>query len=334
MGAREQALWRPLVALASRAAAHADSGIDDLLLAKLDVLMGVAWRHRERPPSALNNDGAPLELCLSAGPHGISRRLIGDPHLGLPMAQRVPASLAAARHLIRLTRSQALMPAFDALVAHTIPTEAAEQAALPAGALWLACSMDNEPGFAAYTNIEWCGGAEMRWQRALAWLRQASAGFDDASLAPWRQHWTPFAAGLEGDRPDRARVKLYFRLTENIPFRLDMFEDVDDQVVAAFCRAVIQGRTLPRSGIVLSTEFAIATGQLMGTKLDICGHCTPRSAAEWQDALADMAATAGVVPLPVAHLVPAMDVAFIGIGRRGNDEYRLNLYLKHQREAA
>jgi len=329
VGAREQALWRPLVAFA-----RAASGIDDLLLAKLDVLMGVAWQHRARPPSALNNDGAPLELCLSAGKHGVSRRLIGDPHLGLPMAQRVPASLAAARHLIRLTRSTALAPAFDLLVAHTIPPAPDEQAALPAGALWLACSVDDEPGFAAYTNIEWCGDGELRWQRALEWLGQASTGFSDTSLAPWRQHWTPFAAGLEGDRPDRARVKLYYRMTEDRPFRRDMLAGLDDPVVASFCRGVIQGRILPRSGIVLSTEFAIATGHLMGMKLDICGHCTPRKTSEWQDFIADFAATAEVAPLPVEHLVPPMDVAFIGIGRRGDGDYRLNLYLKHQREAA
>lgn len=329
MGARERALWRPLVAFA-----RPDSGMDDLLLAKLDVLMGVAWQHRARPPSALNNDGAPLELCLSAGKQGVSRRLIGDPHLGLPMAQRIPASLAAARHLLRLTGSTTLAPAFDLLVAHTIPQAPEEQAALPAGALWLACSVDDEPGFAAYTNIEWCGDQEMRWQRALEWLGQASSGFAGESLAPWRPDWTPFAAGLEGDRPDRARVKLYFRMTGETPFHLDMLAGLDDPVVAAFCRGVIQGRTLPRSGIVLSTEFAIATGRMTGMKLDICGHCTPRKYSEWQDFIADFAATAGIVPLPVAHLAPTMDVAFIGIGRRGDGDYRLNLYLKHQRELA
>jgi hypothetical protein len=332
VGAREQALWRPLVNLAGRSAGGTAPAVDDLLLAKLDVLMGVAWQHRARPPSALNNDGSPLELCLSACAKGVKQRLIGDPHLGLPVHQRVPASLAAARHLIRLTRSTALAPAFDLLVAHTIPPTPAEQAALPAGAVWLGCAIDDEPGFAAYTNIEWCGDQHMRWQCALAWLKQATVAFDEAALAPWRHHWTPFAAGLEGDRPDRARVKLYFRQAEDTPFLLTMLAGLEDPVVAAFCAGVIQGRTLPRSGIVLSTEFAVATGKLMGTKLDICGHCTPRTGGEWQDFIAGMAATAGVASLPLAHLGPAMDVAFIGIGRRGDDDYRLNVYLKHERE--
>lgn len=330
-------MWRPLVALAGSAAARADAGMDDLLRAKLDVLIGVAWQHRARPPSALNNDGAPLELCLSASAKGVKLRLIGDPHLGLPMLQRVPASLAAARHLMRLTKSTALAPAFDVLVAHTIPSTPAAQAALPAGALWLACAINDDPGFATYTNMEWRGAPEQRWQCALAWLEQTTGHCAAVALAPWRHQWTPFAAGLEGDRPDRACAKLYFRLPEDTPFRLDMLAGADDPVVAAFCSGVIQGRTLPRSGVVLSTEFAIATGRLTGTKLDICGHCTPRSSAEWQHFLAEIASTAGVAPLPVTQLGAAMDVAFIGIGRRGDGDgdgdYRLNLYLKHQRDA-
>lgn len=304
----------------------AGPGIDDLLQAKLDALVGVPWPHHARPPSALNNDGSPLELCLTASAQGVKRRLIGDPHLGMAMERRVPASLEAARQLMRLTRSAALAPAFDMLVAHTVPTAPAEQAALPAGAVWLACSLDDEPGFAAYTNIEWCGDKETRWQRALAWLGQASMDFSGAALLPWRAHWTPFAAGLEGDRPDRASMKLYFRLADDTPFRLDMLGGPDDPVMAGFCRNIIQGRTLPQSGIVFSTEFAIATGRLIGTKLDICGHCAPRTDAEWLDAIAGISAAARVAPLPLAA---PMDVAFIGLGRRGSDDYRLNLYLKH-----
>lgn len=334
MAAQKQAPWWPLVAFATGAADSGDRRIDPLLLAKLDALMGVPWQRRDRPPSALNNDGSPLELCLSASAKGISSRLIGDPHLGLPMARRVPASLAAARHLMRLTRSTILAAAFDLLVAHTVPPAPRERAALPNGALCLACSIDEGTGFAAYTNLEWCGGKEERWHRARTWLGRATSGFVDATLAAWRNHWTPFAAGLEGDRPDRAHVKLYLRRADDTSFCLDMLGDLYDPVVDTFCRGVIQGRTLPVSGIVLSTEFAVQTGRLTGMKVDICGHCTPRPTSDWQVLTASIAATARLSPLSLDDLVPAIDVAFIGIGRRSDQNYRLNLYLKHPRQVS
>lgn len=331
MLANDQAAVPHLVSFAS--ATDAGKGqVEPLLKAKLEALVGVPWQQCARSPSALNNDGSPLELCLSASATGVKRRLIGDPHLGLAMGERVPASLANARHLMRLTGSTAMAGAFILLSAHTIPPDPARREALPNGALWLACSMDGDPGFAAYTNIEWCGGRKERWQRALVWLRQACSGFDDAALTHWRQYWTPFAAALEGDRPERAHAKLYFRLAPGTYFGPAALGQFDDAVVDAFCRGVIQGRTLPGSGIVLSTEFALQTGRLTGIKLDICGHCTPRTPAEWQGLAVHLAHTADLPLLPLDKPGPMPGVAFIGIGRRAERDYRLNLYLKHPRE--
>lgn len=318
--------WWPLVAYATGAVRSGALQGNTLLVAKLGALIGVPWQGRGHPPSALNNDGSPLELCLSASAKGIGRRLIGDPHLGLDMSLRVRASLVAARYLMRLTESAGLAGAFDLLVAHTVPPESSGRKALPNGALWLACAIDESAGFAAYTNIEWCGGPQERWHRAQTWL-----GLDSSAFGALRKHWTPFAAGLEGDRPERAHAKLYFRRADDTGFRLDMLGDLADPVVDTFCRGVIQGRTLPVSGIVLSAEFALETGRMTGMKVDICGHCTPRPSADWQELLAGIAATARVCPLPLENLAPAIEVAFIGIGRRGDQDYRLNLYLKHPR---
>ena len=82
--------------------------------------------------------------------------------------------------------------------------------------------------------------------------------------------------------------------------------------------------------MLLSVGFAVASGQLISTKLDICGHCVPQAPKEWQDTLLQIARDLGVRPMQVEPLLTEqpVDVAFIGLGRTVSGSYRVNLYLK------
>ena len=73
------------------------------------VLVGAPWRGPGHARSILNNDGVPLQLCVSSSADRVRLRLIGDPHTGVIDAeQRFAASVRSALELLGTTRSEEL----------------------------------------------------------------------------------------------------------------------------------------------------------------------------------------------------------------------------------
>jgi hypothetical protein len=138
------------------------------------------------------------------------------------------------------------------------------------------------------------------------------------------------AAAIEGHSRRDARAKVYVRLHRAVPLSAFKIKELAHPDILDFLRLVIDGRHVSTTGLVLSIGFAVATGELADVKVDVCGHCVPRSAADWDRLCAWMAHEFDVPRVGIAPALARRDVeiAFIGMGRRQSGEVRCNIYLK------
>jgi hypothetical protein len=333
---------RPAAArLLAVAAALARAGVEPTARAARGLL-GVEAEADRAParPSTLNNDGTPLQVCVSAGATGERVRLLAD-----PCAVQGPAAARFARGRRALARALIAHGAdgMEALCASTLRIALPERSdaleALASGMIWLAGGL-GEPGMALYATARW-GEARERWRRARAWVDQTLARSDEAAAA-----LDALEAGghrlaslaVEGASAARARAKIYFRLE-----RADRLDRLGPALFAAlslraFLVALLGDRPVARSGLVLAMGFSVATGRLCEVKVDVCAHCLPEPASTWPgllDACAHaLALAAPRAPEPVfpvlagALLAGAADVAFVGAGISDGAAPRMNVYLK------
>lgn len=314
----------------------------------VSILVGVPWRGPGRARSVLNPDGVPLQLCVSASPRGVTVRWIGDPHTGVrdPSA-RAAAAVQAAYRLLDETSASAMRGALDLLVAHTLP---ADRAVLRDGTLWLAGGAGR--GAAIYTTLEW-GDASTRWDRVAGWLDATlpMSHVATRAIAALRDLALPASAAIEGTHHDDARAKIYLRLgrEDGVTVGPDRWREspdgpavtgvgdpqlrraldaagFDDPSFAWFCARVLGERAIPSRGIILSLAFSLATGALVERKIDICGHCVPRSSAAWSTLCDRLACELAVTPF--APCGDATEVAVIGMAREVGGATRCNLYVK------
>lgn len=299
----------------------------------LPLLIGVPWSGNGRARSTLNNDGVPLELCVSSGRTGVRSRFIGDPNTGLSPLHRFSASVEAAFEVLAVTDSKGLRPLLQTTIDRTLPADDPGRATLRNGALWLAAEANAGPGMAVYTTLDWDSPDKTtRWQRAGAWLSAIlPKGRALGQLIPaLAQHCQPVSAGLEGQTMGDVRAKLYLRLRRAAPFSDLGCELFADPLVLSFLGKVLSHRTIPLQGLVLSTSFSVATGELTDIKVDVCGHCVPRRAHAWQTLITELCGLAAVKPISVASalLERNVEIAFVGIGRGRDGGSRVNVYLK------
>jgi hypothetical protein len=278
--------------------------------------------------SSLNNDGTPLQLCISVGAGRRACRLIGDPASAVDdpgdrlargraaldelLATRGPALRAACE------RTLAMLPAGDGL------------AALRHGTMWLAAEITG-PGLALYTTAGW-GSDDERWQRALGWLDgllpDARAARD--ALDRVRPLARPVACAIEGDAPARARAKLYLRPRTPVPLARMEIDLLCDPRVAQLLAPLLGDAAIRADTLVYALGFNLADGAPSDAKLDVCAHCTPRPPAAWSALLAWWTALQSHRGFEVDPALAdgTAEVAFVGVGVRIDGELRTNLYLK------
>jgi len=281
--------------------------------------------------SRLNNDGVPLQLCLTATRRATSLRLIGDPGTHHADAEaRHACALAALRRVAASVDAEALLPAAEACVARLVPADPTARAAYRNGFLWIAAGRPL-PGFASYVELGPHGQAE-GWRLVNDWLANLLPSMTAASavLADLREHCVVASAGLEGSTPDDARAKIYFRLARPKPLTAIGLALLRAPEMVAFLRIAVGDHAVDLDGLVLSTGFQLATGALADVKVDLCGHCLAYAPLGWMavvDRLTHDFGFAGI-PLHDALLGHKTEVAFIGLGLDVERSPRLNLYLK------
>jgi hypothetical protein len=103
--------------------------------------------------SCLNNDGSPLQLCLTSGRKGVALRAIGDPGAFYnSIEDRYRSSIQTLFSVIESNDAQELTPLAEETIALLIPRAYEERNAYKQGFVWIAASPD-QPGIAFYLEM-------------------------------------------------------------------------------------------------------------------------------------------------------------------------------------
>lgn len=280
--------------------------------------------------SQLNNDGTPVQLCLSSSPERIGVRLIVDPawQLSAP-AERYEASLCALNEACERAGAVAMRPLCQTMLDVARPDDERIVNQFTRGFFWIGVGV-GQHGLAVYLDTKPYG--DSAWELATLWLEQILPGSPSVRplLSGLSRLATLASIGIEGKSPVEARAKLYWRL--NRPVRLDTLgaDLLGDAALSAFLTHVVGQRAMRLSGTVLSLGFKLATGEIEDAKIDLCGHCLVQSPASWLDTLDHLSEMFGLQRFPVLSelLEGHSEVAFLGLGIDRHGGRRLNLYLK------
>jgi len=282
--------------------------------------------------SCLNNDGVPLQLCLTSGRDGSGLRVIADP--GADLESRQARYDASAATLLRaLTRYGAadLVPAARDTLDALLPQQADALVRYGNGLIWIAASPD-APGVAFYVEMAPFAPAD-GWAAVARWLDRilpdASAAHDAVSRLS--RHGVVASAGLEGRSLADVRAKVYFRLREPMNLAALPIGLFASTAIADFLRLAMGPWGVDAEGLVLSTGFSVSTGALADVKVDLCGHCLEHTMDEWSSIAGALTARFSLAPMNLSDVAssPWAGIAFIGMGLTRGGDARLNVYVKH-----
>ena len=282
--------------------------------------------------SGLNDDGSPLQVCLTATQEYLHSRFLGDPAFVLAdPKERFEASRRTLAKVLELTASQQIASLCDRTLSCYLPEDLAGFSRFTSGVLWLGAGIDT-PGCALYVDARRNGDFQEAWDWAQQWLASILPNSSEASsaIAVLRNYAYLQSIGIEGSSLNNARAKLYWRFLR--PTRLDQIglEIFCDPAFASFLTFIIRDSVLQLTGIVPSLGFAIATGKSLDAKIDVCAHCLAYSNSKWIELVNRCTQMYGLTQMPVSEALEhnRSSVSFLGLGCNRNGAVRLNLYLK------
>jgi hypothetical protein len=166
------------------------------------VLASIDGDPFERSWSTLNNDGSPLQLCVSASQSERTVRLLGDPTAQMSERAyadevgRLERAREALRYLFQSCGSLPLLSIGERILHTVLPTDSAEMARM-AGPLWLAAGLDRQ-GVAVYVNAR-SGTLEEQWDRVVECLKSIAPSDEGTrTIDCIRSVARPASVGLEG----------------------------------------------------------------------------------------------------------------------------------------
>jgi hypothetical protein len=282
--------------------------------------------------SILNNDGVPLQLCLTSSSKEARLRIIADPGASIEQTEaRYLVSAETIRRAVRRGNALELAAACDDTIALLLPMTAEKRSSYSKGFAWIAAS-PGRPGMAFYVEMAPLGH-EGGWEGVNRWLQHVLPTGDaaTATLATIRRHCVVASAGLEGSTFSDARAKVYFRFPaarDPAELQIGVFSSAEMQ---NFLELINYPFGVGVNGLVMSLGFSMATGALVDAKLDVCGHCLTHTLPEWAAMTRAITDRFSLIPLDLGPLLRSEDceVAFIGLGVTVDQQVRLNLYLKH-----
>ena len=288
-----------------------------------------------RYSSRLNNDGSPLQVCLSCSPDGLATRVIGDPASDLQdPGIRHQAALGALEALLEARSLTGLARLARVTLVINLPPEISAEPALAYGTLWLGASVEGS-GIAVYIKGNW-GETVGQWQRVWSWLERVAPPCPALSglLARLSACAEVASVGLEGLDPRRVRYKVYFRL--NAPVKIEELgiELLSDRRFALFLSAALGTKSIARSGLLFCIGVTPQDGLVGDAKIDLCGHCLEGSVSDWDAYMRDVGEAVGIPAVEAGSLGVnrSTRVAFLGFGLTDRGAARLNVYLKGDHE--
>lgn len=280
--------------------------------------------------SRLNNDGSPLQACVSLTPSRLpSWRLVGDPHSDIVDAG---VRFRRARRTVSEVLAARTSDDFVGLVESALDRTQGDAVATSArwtGAVWT-CAGVSGAGAAAYIDARW-GTPAAQWARTISWIGTLTGRPVCAEVLAAAHGPTQLAAvAIEGSRASDARVKLYFRLLAAASLDTLGFGVRQRDVLAQFVDALVGDRLVSRMGVLLCLGLAAQSGSLRDVKLDLCGHCLALGPGELASTADRLASAFRAGPIDVAAMQPGVltDLAFVGCGVTSAGEPRVNVYFK------
>ena len=269
--------------------------------------------------SHLNENGAPLQTCLSHSPltGQTEFRFLLDPFFDADPAERHTKSLSLAGQLTQ------------ALGHHRIMDRIAQKTnACTAGTLWLAgrfkpAQKPFRDGVAVYLNAEAFAGWGL--VSVLSEFLPANA-IRDRFLQGWLSTARPVCLAVEfGPQPSKPRMKLYLRMATVGPQH--MLHELASGGGGSFGFDILQPQAAwPASGLTIGLSFDPRTGALDGIKVDFCLCPACRKAAQLKSPPEEQ--LLGAVPRAV-HMLNAGKLALLGFGIAGKGQ-RMNAYFEPQ----
>ncbi len=283
--------------------------------------------------SELNNDGSPLQLCLSSNSKRVKLRLIADPASEVfQPALRASISRDILEKVLIETKTTSLRGYCHDLFETILGDVPANLNAFYRGVCWIGASPD-EPGVALYLDTSPLGVSES-WNAIQTWLDKVLPNTKESKkiIEILRKHTIPASIGLEAVSPDQGRAKIYWRLKKPIVLSDLGIAPLIDPKMIAFLFQVIGKKQMGLSGTVFSAGFDLSTGALEDVKIDLCAHCVDIPPDEWIAVLDGLTTRFGLQPFEVAEplLNGDCEVAFLGMGISTSSKPRLNLYMKPQ----
>lgn len=282
--------------------------------------------------SRLNNDGSPLQLCITTTQQGQSLKILGDPRSDINNTKiRHRHALLALYALMKVSAHTSLRRAIKITLESNLPRDMNDNKVLEAGTLWLGAPIGGK-GLAVYLNARW-GTPSEQWERVNCWLDKLMPIHESRVevLAKLAKYALISSVGLEGVDEQRLRYKIYFRLTG--PYELDKL-GIDlfcSEPLLKFLELTLMDREISNAGLVFCLGLSSATGKVVDAKIDLCGHCLAPIVNNWTTLLEKLTYQVNI-PLRetfgLAVHQQLAEVAFLGCGVTTDSSVRLNLYLK------
>jgi hypothetical protein len=281
--------------------------------------------------STLNNDGSPLQVCLTSSSRSRSVRLLGDPgsYITNP-TERLDIGRDALTRLGEATGCDSIAPVSEWLLRGLLPDAYHGQAETSSGAMWIAAVV-NQPGAAAYIKARWGSPAD-DWMRTLAALQSVlpAAAEAERMVGELRDKARVMSVGIETAPFGDMRVKVYWRLRTPALLSSISIPLLQHPAIANFLLAVVGDRAIPLTGLVFSTGFLLSSGAVEDIKADLCAHCITLRAAEWMDVIDQCAVSNGLQAFSLRDSLSRWraEMAFLGFAVNRESHVRLNVYLK------
>jgi hypothetical protein len=328
-GARMQRridLMTSLAATLAEGAGEDAAALCDCLLAEdRTALEGADTR------SCLNNDGTPIQPCLTADRRTTGFRIVCDPGADRPDTEaRFAATRNAVRQALDRTSASALAVLCETTIDSLIPACPERRAVYRNGFAWLAAS-PGRPGLALYCELA-PQALDADWLAVRNWLTRVLPDGAPAAAIVDRlsQFCVAASAGIEGVTPESARAKIYFRLKEPTALSELGVHLLAAEPMTRFIRMAMGSREVDLDGLVMSVSFNTKTGELADAKADLCGHCLTHGAPHWIEILRGICDSFGLRALDLGPVAAGSDleIAFVGMGLTADLSPRLNVYLK------
>ncbi|AUC81457.1 prenyltransferase/squalene oxidase repeat-containing protein [Lacinutrix sp. Bg11-31] len=282
--------------------------------------------------SELNNDGSPLQLCLSSNAKKVKMRLIADPACEIFQPKlRIAASKKILEETLVQTKTTSLKAYCDYLFHEVLHCDTVSQLNdFYRGACWIGASPD-QPGIALYLDTKPLG-IKGGWDMSEKWLVKVLPDTSESLkiVQILRKYAVTASIGLEALTPQLGRAKIYFRLTAPTLLRNLGTNPLNTPQINNFLTKVISNQSMSLSGTVFSIGFDLSTGDLEDAKIDLCGHCITKSNAEWINVINELTKENGLQKINIEKslLDNKNEVAFLGMGVSSSNATRINVYLK------